>query len=343
MKKFLFILFLLAAVTFAGWKWTQYFFAYQNPQTIILEIPPGASLKTISRLLFENKVIPHKLSFELYARLIKKANKLKAGEYELEAGLRPLQVLDKMVAGQVRQYALTIPEGFNLDQIGDILITKGLATKQEWFLLKKETSLLRPLGVEATSLEGYLFPETYTYTKTSTAKNLMENMVRLFAKKLMDEEKNKAASMGLNLHQWVTLASLIEKETGLGSERPLIAGVFLNRLKLGMLLQTDPSVIYGIPHFNGNLTLADLERDTPYNTYTRPGLPPGPICSPGWESMQAVLHPAQTQALYFVGKGDGSHFFSENLDQHNQAVRYYQLRQGREPIPTFHPPLKKGD
>jgi UPF0755 protein len=141
----------------------------------------------------------------------------------------------------------------------------------------------------------------------------------------------RAGELGLSLHQLISLASVVEKETGQAGERPIIAGVFFNRLKIGMMLQSDPTVIYGIPNFNGNLTRADLLRDTPYNTYTRTGIPPGPICSVGLAAIDAVLNPTPTQALYFVGKGDGTHYFSNTLDEHNRAVQYYQLHQGSPP------------
>ncbi|EKD41569.1 MAG: hypothetical protein ACD_73C00653G0002, partial [uncultured bacterium] len=227
---------------------------------------------------------------------------------------------------------LTIPEGYRLSQIEGILKNQGFDLKRDdWQRLVSNPQLIKEYQIPNVNLEGYLFPNTYFYSKATTPEDLVKEMVKTFRQKITPEMTEKARVAGFTLHQWVTLASIIEKETGVASERPLIARVFLNRLSQQMLLQTDPTVIYGIPDYKGNITRADLERDSPYNTYTRAGLPPGPICSPGLASLIAVLEPASGPYLYFVAKGDGTHHFSKNLEEHNQAVNFYQRHIGNPP------------
>lgn len=303
---------------------------HKNPADVVIKIKKGSSVKKIARQLADANVVANRWVFEIYLRATGQSARLKAGEYEFEEGLTLTGVIDKMVAGRVKRYRLTIPEGYNLNEICALLVDKKLMTSDVCRKQAMRVGLLKePEGV--TNLEGYLFPDTYFYDSDYTPAGLIEQMVALFYKKLGDERVRKAKEMGLSVHELVTLASLVEKETAVENERPLIAAVFLNRLKKGMLLQTDPSVIYGIQHFDGNLTRKQLETDTPYNTYTRPGLPPGPIASPGLDAIDAVLNPAQTDYLYFVAKGDGSHYFSKTIGEHNQAVRRFQLNAGGQP------------
>ncbi len=320
MKKFLVSFFGLILISLGVLSYlTKSFFSYHSPTLVTVSFEKGSSLRRMSQVLADHQVVPNAFSFEVFTRLVGKGSQLKAGEYEFSAGLRPSDVLEKMVAGLVKVYSFTIPEGYNLNDIGKILVEKRLTTPEEWKNF-----------IQGKNLEGFLYPDTYFYSKTHTLADIVAMMTDLFKKKtspLMEE----VARQHLTVNQWVTLASIVEKETGLSAERPLIAAVFLNRLKINMPLQTDPTVIYGISNFNGNLTRADLERDTPYNTYTRLGLPPGPICSPGMAALMAVLHPASSEALYFVAKGDGSHYFSSTLEQHNRAVDFYQRHQGSPP------------
>ncbi|MBI2340418.1 MAG: endolytic transglycosylase MltG [Deltaproteobacteria bacterium] len=322
------ICFLTVATGAATFAW---FASYRSPGAATIYFEKGSSLRKISLTLEENKMVPSAVGFELMARLKGKGGKLKAGEYEFPAGSRPGDILRTMVEGKVKLYSVTIPEGFSLREIGAVLHRNGLTTVSEWEQLVRDPRLIAETGTNSATLEGYLFPDTYLYEKRATAKDLIRQMTDLFKKKAMPDLIAEAKQKGMTLNQWVTLASIVEKETGVPSERPLIASVFQNRLQKGMLLQSDPTVIYGIPNFNGNLTRADLERDSPYNTYMRPGLPPGPICSPGLDSLMAALRPAQTGYLYFVAKGDGSHYFSTNLEEHNRAVTYYQLKRGTRP------------
>lgn len=328
MKKLLLLLLLITLFTAAlGYYGYDKLTSYRSPEEKTVVIDTGTSLKIISQKLEDEKVVSDALLFEWYVRLQKKASQIKAGTYAFTKGVSAKKVLSLLIQGFTIQKIMTIPEGYNKNDIGKLFIERNLiANKEEWEKLFYDKDFLTSLGIEADSFEGYLFPDTYYMDDRTTAKNLIEKMVSHFKKKITPEMTEMAKASGFTLHQWVTFASIIEKETGLGSERPLIASVFLNRMKKNMLLQTDPTVIYGIPNFNGNLTRKDLQTDTPYNTYTRPGLPPGPICSPGFKSLKAVIEPAQSDYLYFVGKGDGSHYFSKTLEEHNAAVRKYQLK-----------------
>ena len=300
------------------------FFLYRAPQSKVLLFPEATPLRTTSRQLSEAKLITHPLLFEAVARLTGKEKKIRAGEYEFARGLRALEILSMLADGKVRLYALTIPEGLDLKEIGALFVAKGIGTMAEWDRLTHDPPLLRSFGIGAGSFEGYLFPDTYFYDRTTSLEKMVRTMTELFFKKVSPELISEAKGQNLSLHDWVTLASLVEKETAVPSERPLIASVFLNRLKRGMPLQTDPSVIYGIANFDGNLTRKHLETDHPYNTYTRTGLPPGPICSPGYEAMIAVLRPSMSDFLYFVSRNDGTHQFSKTLDEHSRAVETFQ-------------------
>ena len=326
---YLFLIVFTAIVSVAGY-YAYTALKHKNPDTVLVKIPKGSSVRDIAARLKEENVIKDPYVFEAYLRVSEESGKLKAGEYEFEAGLGFDEIVVKMIEGRVKIYQFTVPEGYSIPGVCKILVEKKLMDEKTCHDKSRSVALLKDLAGAAT-LEGYLFPETYTYDSESTPAGVFKAMVDMFYAKAGAERVKKAKDKGMTLHELVTLASVIEKETGQASERPLIAGVFLNRLKIGMPLQSDPTTIYGLPHFNGNLTRRDLETDTPYNTYTRKGLPGGPICNPGLAALDAVLTPSPTKALYFVAKGDGSHYFSTTLGEHNQAVRYYQLKQGPAP------------
>lgn len=315
---FFFLIFCLGAGLLA--YWINMSLQHQNPEEAEIQIAKGSSVKKIAALLKEKNVIADPRFFQIYLYFIDKVGALKAGEYIFEKDLPLDAVIEKLVIGKVKAYKVTIPEGFTIKDICRLFEEKKLMKVLEC----KEIS-----GAE--NLEGTLFPETYLYDSQTKPKDFFVMMTKMFSQKLGEERLEKIKTSGFSLYETVTLASLVEKETSVGFERPKIAGVFFNRLKIGMPLQTDPSVIYGIPEFNGNLTKADLQKDTPYNTYTRVGLPKGPICSVGLAAIDAVLNPEKTSALYFVAKGDGSHYFSATLEEHNRAVRYYQLHSGSPP------------
>lgn len=334
MRKFFLFIFMLVLLAGFALYVVFSFLTYRNSNEVELSIPKGVSVAQIARMLEEKEVIPSMLGFRLLVRVTQKGSHLKAGDYLFEEGLKPLEVLEIIASGRVELLSVTVPEGQNLKQIFSILKKSifNQLNENDWNELITQEKWIKKFSIPTKNLEGYLFPSTYHYGKDIKPVELIDSMLTTFSKQVNQDMIEQAKSYGFNLHQWVTLASIIEKETGVPKERPMIARVFMNRLRLGMLLQTDPTVIYGIENFNGNLRRTDLETDTPYNTYMRPGLPPGPICSPGLESLKAVLNPAEGDYLYFVAKGDGSHHFSKTLEEHNKAVNFYQRHQGVAPI-----------
>jgi UPF0755 protein len=219
-----------------------------------------------------------------------------------------------------------IPEGTNVAQVGEIVERAGLSSKEAFIEAACDPHLAEALGIEGRSLEGYLFPETYHFHKGVTPEQMIRKMVSQFHVVFNSRWIARAKEQGFSVHEVVTLASIVEKETAKSDERPLIASVFLNRLKKRMRLESDPTVIYGIENFDGNITRKDLQSNTPYNTYRIKGLPPGPISNPGKASMEAVLYPTNEPYLYFVSKNDGSHHFSSTFSEHRRMVRKYQLR-----------------
>jgi UPF0755 protein len=293
-------------------------------------IPPGAGFRTITAQLQERGLIRSPLKFRIYARFKGYHTRLKAGEYDLSGAMSPRQILDTLEGGKVRLYRITIPEGYHLRQIAQTIDDDGFGPAQDFYRLATDPEVARAEGIEAQTLEGYLFPDTYHFPKGLEQRAIISAMVRRFQEEITDDWRARAREIGLTLHEVVTLASIIEKETGDPAERPLISSVFHNRLKKGMRLETDPTVIYGIKDFNGNLTRKDLRRPTPYNTYVIKGLPPGPIASPGQASLMAALYPAETAYLFFVSRRDSTHQFSTNWRDHNEAVREYQLRRRKK-------------
>jgi UPF0755 protein len=292
------------------------------------------SLRQIAGLLQQQGIIRNKHSFILITTLLGKKANIKAGEYEFEDLTLPFDVLDTLVKGQVKHHLITIPEGYTLAQIAQLLDDQEIV-KEDEFLQKTSSPIfisaldLSPVLGQGATLEGYLFPETYHFYKEMDPEEVIKMMVNQFKKVFRPELANQSSQMGMSEGEMVTLASIIEKETSLPAEKPLISAVFHNRLTRKMPLQSDPTVIYGIRNFNGNLTKEDLLRPTPYNTYLRTGLPPSPICSPGKDSLLAAVHPAPVPYLYFVSKNDGSHYFSTEMEDHNRAVWKYQ-KDGRK-------------
>ncbi|QPJ65754.1 MAG: endolytic transglycosylase MltG [Candidatus Nitrohelix vancouverensis] len=301
--------------------------AERGSQAAIVEIPPGASLTSVSRLLFEKNLIRSPSAFRLLAYAQRKQKNIQIGEFELNAGMKPGEILEKITSGQAILHRVTIPEGYRIIEINKILSDEGLAGGEAFIEQVSNPEHLASLGITSGSLEGYLFPDTYHFTRNTSAQVIVETMLNNFKKKIFTEEYlERASEIGYSLHEIITLASVIEKETGAKEERKLISSVFHNRLNKKMRLQTDPTVIYAIKDFDGNLRKKDLYIDSPYNTYRYRGLPPGPIASPGQLAIEAALYPAQTDHLYFVSKQDGTHQFSNNLKEHNRAVHKYQLR-----------------
>jgi peptidoglycan lytic transglycosylase G len=295
------------------------------PAATTLTISRGSSLRQVARQLEAAGIIRNAWQFRLLGRLRGETQAIKTGDYEFSAAATPGTVLNRLVAGDVLKLALTIPEGFDLQQIA-ARADRLLGIGGELLRLSRDSDFLARLEIQATSLEGYLFPETYSVTSETSAEQLLRMMLAQLRQHLTAPIKQAADRHGLSIHQLLTLASIIQKEAGNEAEMPLISAVFHNRLQKKIPLQADPTVIYGLESFDGNLTRAHLQALTPYNTYRINGLPPGPIASPGFSALQAAAEPAVSSALYFVARGDGTHVFSDNLQQHNQAVRQYQLK-----------------
>lgn len=295
----------------------------------VVEIPDGASFKQVAGLLAKNGLIISPYWFRLLGKVQDAERRVKPGEYDLHTGMRPPEILDALIKGRTIRYSVLVPEGLTTAQISKLLGETGLVEATGLERLVSDPEFVKALGVAAPTLEGYLFPDTYYFPKRSKADDVLKTMVGRFRQMYTADLQAQAAALRMTERQVLTLASIIEKETGQDDERPLVSAVFHNRLRAGVPLQSDPTVIYDIPNFSGNLTRADLQRSTPSNTYARPGLPPGPIANPGLKSIQAALFPAPVKHLYFVSKNDGTHHFSATIEEHNRAVERFQKRGAR--------------
>ncbi|VFQ46404.1 endolytic transglycosylase MltG [Desulfoluna butyratoxydans] len=305
---------------------------YRTPQgdpatTLIYTIKRGQSFNTTARQLVKAGLCSSETKLRFMATVYGLDKKIKAGEYRLSGAMTPEEILTVLTSGKVHLRRLTIPEGYTVRQIADVVEQSGLGEAALIMDLCFSEPFTRRMELpgEAPSLEGYLFPETYLFEKGTSEEAILAAMVGRFKAVFTEELQQEGKALGLSPNQVVTLASIIEKETGAPSERPIISSVFHNRLKKRMRLETDPTVIYGIKDFNGNITRKDLRRRTPYNTYVIKGLPPGPIASPGLAALTAAVRPEDTGYLYFVSKKDGSHHFSRTFKEHSRAVRKYQL------------------
>lgn len=288
-----------------------------------VSIERGMSFRVIADNLEKAGVVRDADSFSLAARILGAYKKVKAGEYEFTTNMTPIEVLEQLVKGRIKRYFVTLPEGYNVREIAAVLKSAGLAEPDVFIARALDHELAESLGVEGPTLEGYLFPDTYEFTKGTSADEMIARMVERF-KKVYAEYEDEARARGMSMRKVVTLASIIEKETGAPGERELISSVFHNRLKKGIKLQSDPTVIYGIANFDGNITKKHLSMKSPYNTYAIYGLPPGPIANPGKESIGAALRPAKADYIYFVSRNDGTHKFSKTLKEHNEAVQEFQ-------------------
>jgi UPF0755 protein len=294
----------------------------------VVTLPAGTSFHDIARILEDNGIIRDHRSFYLLARLEDAIPKVKAGEYEVHTGMTPKEVLSKLVRGDVIKYPITIPEGYNLFQIGEVLDQAKVCLKKVFWEKTNDPALIASLGLDGESLEGYLFPDTYNFPKGFGEEQVIRQMVARF-KTVYASLANRAEHLGLSRRDVVILASMIEKEAVEDQERRLISAVFHNRLHRGMALQSDPTAIYGLRTRESRqerITKQDLLRRSPYNTYHIMGLPKGPIANPGLKSLQAVLYPADVNYLYFVSRNDRTHHFSSTLEEHNRAVDKYQRK-----------------
>jgi UPF0755 protein len=296
----------------------------QEVEYAIVRIPPGTGMKGVGQILAKAGLIHDDIRFLLLAKYLGLAGKLPAGEFKLTLGQRPGDVLRQLATAKQVEYAVTIPEGLRIEEVADIFAAGSWCDRDRFIALAHDPEFIQSLGLKSVpSLEGYLYPDTYLLTREPhDAKSLITMQMDRFLKIWSGLDNDPKQHM--SRHEIITLASVVEKETGDAAERPMIAAVFLNRLKTGMRLQSDPTVIYGLKDFSGDLTRADLQANHPYNTYVIPALPAGPICNPGQKAIEAVLHPASADFFYFVSKNNGTHQFSKNLSEHNKAVREYQ-------------------
>jgi UPF0755 protein len=296
-------------------------------------VPPGSGVLEIGRQLRSLGLVRHPEIFRALVLVHRDTGKLKAGEYSFEGRMSLVDILDKLARGDVVRHFVTFPEGSDLRAMAEIVGAQGLSA-EAFLAAARQPALIQDLDPKAPDLEGYLFPDTYDVARRPDAPAvLVRRMVQRF-REVITPDLPMILRSGMSLREIVTLASVVELETARAAERPRVAAVFLNRLRRHMPLQTDPTVIYALRKsgkYDGNIRRVDLEIDSPYNTYRHPGLPPGPIASPGLASLQAALHPAPVQDLYFVSRNDGTHYFSETLAQHQRAVDHYQRGRGGLP------------
>jgi len=331
----------IAAATFLAialvgtWFWTGYGAFVNSPMTIpqegtLVTVKPGMSLNAVAHTLEKDHLIDNSRYFAWMAKLQGKASSLQAGEYQVAQGMTPSQLLQLMVSGKVHQHAITLVEGITFHEM--MLQLQENPNLEHKLKGLDDEAIMQRIGFPDEHPEGRFLPETYHFPRGLSDVEFLRRTHQAMSEKLDYEWQHRADGLPLKTpYAALTLASIVEKETGKKSERPEIAGVFVRRLIKGMRLQTDPTIIYGLgPDFDGNLRRRDLLKDSPYNSYTRYGLPPTPISMPGAEAIHAVMHPAEGNALYFVGRGDGSHQFSATLQEHNRAVLKYQIKERRK-------------
>src|SRR5687768_8752181 len=339
--KRLFLVCVFAALVLGSGGWWIYSHAVQpyrgySQPGVFVDIPQGSSTGSIGTRLVEAGVVRDTRTFQVALWISGRSRSLRAGEYRFDAPLHALDVIDKIARGDVYRRRLTFREGLTIGEMAQVFEERGFGAAGDFRRAAENASLIRDLDPAATDLEGYLFPETYALPRGTSAAAVVAQMVDAFKSALTPEIRNHATTAGLSVRQLVTLASLVEKETGTAPERPLVAAVYANRLKIGMGMQADPTVIYALQKdgkYTGNLRRDDLQFDSPYNTYRYPGLPPGPIAAPGKASLEAAAKPAEVDYLYFVSKNDGSHVFASSLEEHNRNVQTWQrdyFRQRRQ-------------
>ena len=287
-------------------------------------IPERSTLRATADLLVTEGLVTNARVFVLWARLTGDDRKIQNGEYEFTTALSPLALLRMLTEGKSLRFTVTVVEGMNFKQVVTLLVEKSLGSWDQFLCLNSDTEFLARWGLPPQGIEGYLYPATYQFSRRESPEAILGRMVNRFYAAMNPDVYRKIDSFNFAVHETITLASLIEKETGSAAERPLVSAVFHNRLRQGMPLQCDSSVIYGIADFDGNLTRRHLMTPSLYNTYLLRGLPPGPIANPSRDSVLAALNPAKSDYLYFVAKGDGTHEFSVDLSSHNKAVRRFQ-------------------
>jgi UPF0755 protein len=307
---------------------------------LFVEIPQGAGSRAIGERLVAAGVIRDHLTYRVALYMTGDARRLKAGEYRFDRAMSPVDVLDKIARGDVFVISVTFPEGLAIGEMAAIFEAHGLGPASSFVQAARDVAPIRDLDPAARDLEGYLFPETYAVPRHTNAGKLVGLMVGRFLHVFTPALRQEADAHHLSVRQAVTLASIVEKETARPDERPIVAAVYSNRLRIGMALQCDPTVIYALQRsgrYTGGLHHDDLAFDSPYNTYRYPGLPPGPIASPGLASLEAAVNPADADFLYFVSRNDGSHEFARTLDEHNRNVQKFQVEYFRDRKRQPHP------
>jgi UPF0755 protein len=336
-KRLLLFVILLLVVCAAGATWfylgvNRPYKGYAESEQFV-EIPQGSGTAAIARRLADAGVVSDVNTFRLALWVTGQGRRLQAGEYRFDHSMSARQVAEKIGRGEVYVHPITFREGLTIKQMAELYESKGFGPAKDFVEASKNAALVQAIDPAAKDLEGYLFPDTYALPRRATADQLVARMVASFTKALTPDLIEKATANGQSVRQLVTLASIVEKETGKAEERPMVAAVYANRLKIGMGLQCDPTVIYALERagrFNGNLTREDLQFDSPYNTYRYAGLPPGPIAAPGRASLEAAADPAPVPYLYFVSRNDGTHAFASTLDEHNRNVQQYQIKYFRD-------------
>ena len=315
----------------AGWRgWKDIHEAYKGYESSeqYVTVRQGASSVEIGRTLADAHVVRDPRSFRLALWWTGNGRNLKAGEYRFDRAMTPVDVIDVLVRGDVYTQKITFPEGLTLEEMSKLYESHGFGRAGDFLAASRTVAGIADLDADARDLEGYLFPETYALPRNSGAARLVSIMVERFHSVYSEQLRARAAAERLTTRQVVTLASLVEKETAKADERPLVAAVFRNRMKIGMPMQADPTIVYVLEkahRYDGNIRKVDLSMDSPYNTYKYPGLPPGPIASPGKASLEAALSPADVSYLYFVSRNDGSHVFASTLAEHDNNVRRFQV------------------
>jgi len=336
--RFLFLLIVLAAGA-AGWLWYRATSPYKGfaGDEVFVELPPGTSVSGIAARLADAGVVGDPIAFRVAARWSGQERRLQAGEYRFAAPATAFEIVSRLAQGDVFARSVTFPEGLTIREMAALYEKAGLGQARDFISAAGNGARAGDFDPEARTLEGFLFPDTYSLPRTAGADELIAAMLSRFGQAFTTDLREAAVAQGFSPREVVTLASIVEKETGQGDERPLVAAVYRNRLRIGMPLQCDPTVIYAKMlngTWRGNLTRADLQMVSPYNTYRVAGLPPGPIASPGKASLEAVLRPADVPYLYFVSRNDGTHVFASTLEEHNRNVAKYQLHQPVKRRPT---------
>lgn len=334
-RKWVILLCLTIFLLLTGGACHRYAMTPVNPATLgeTVFIPKGSGFLRITDILNDAGLVRNRPLFWILALGNGGWKHVQAGEYELSGSMTPSAIIDKMVRGDIKKYRITLPEDITASEVADKFAAATLIDGQEFATLASDRSFLASLDIEADSIEGYLYPDTYEFTRSMTTEEIIRTVVGRFWKRTTLEMRKRAQEIGLTQHQWVTLASIIGKESGNPDEKRLISAVFHNRLARGMKLQSDPTAVYD-PGKRGEtvktILRSHLQSDTPYNTYRIAGLPPGPIANPGIDSLLAALYPAKVDYLYFVSRNDGSHEFSTHLAAHNRAIVRHQIKRQKK-------------